>query len=216
MNRVNKLSNKHSKNLFNITVNSYSQLIDSNTILKKKIETIETLFYDSSIKFKSFRQQKQHYKYNKNPNMEFYYKVQIRTFSKLLKLLILYKEELINTSLEEQNINLNTPSKEIKSIISYRNKCRFKLKLEELQYIKGYSLLEKYGWYNRETNPTGVVKDHRISVKFGYDNNLDPYLLSNSANCEFLTFTDNLKKSSKCSISYEELLLEISKIKLNL
>lgn len=92
----------------------------------------------------------------------------------------------------------------------YRYKARFKFdNLSDLSRIKGFELLTIYGYYNKNTNKAGVVKDHRVSIKYGLDNNIDPAILGHLANCEFLLYTDNIKKSSRCSITYEQLLEEI-------
>jgi hypothetical protein len=87
---------------------------------------------------------------------------------------------------------------------SYRYKARFDITVENIHLVKGYDLLCKVGVYNRQNNPTGVVKDHRFSIKSGKLLGLDPRRLGNINNCEFLTYNDNLKKSSNNSISLEE------------
>lgn len=87
---------------------------------------------------------------------------------------------------------------------SYRYNARFTITWENIRYIKGYELLQKVGFYNRETNPNGVVKDHRFSIKSGIDLNIPPEYLGCSTNCEFLRFKDNLIKSSNNSITFEE------------
>lgn len=92
---------------------------------------------------------------------------------------------------------------------TYRYKARFKNLTNNLHKVKGYSLLCKYGFYNRVSNPSGCVLDHRVSIKFGKDNSINPEILGHLANCEFLLYKDNIKKSSNCSISYEKLLKEI-------
>ena len=104
----------------------------------------------------------------------------------------------INTILEA----INQPEELDKS--SYRYKARFNITWENIRYIEGYELLQKIGFYNRETNPNGAVKDHRFSIKSGIDNNIPPEYLGNTANCEFLSFKDNIKKSSNNSITFEE------------
>lgn len=87
---------------------------------------------------------------------------------------------------------------------TYRYKASFDINIDNISSIKGYSLLQKLGFYNRTTNPTGVVKDHRFSIKSGQLMNIPPEYLGNINNCEFLTYSDNLKKSSNNSISFDE------------
>lgn len=87
---------------------------------------------------------------------------------------------------------------------SYRYKARFTITLDNISEIKGYNLLQKYGYYNKNTNPTGVVKDHRFSIKSGIDAKIPPKYLGNINNCEFLLYKDNILKSSKNSISFNE------------
>lgn len=110
---------------------------------------------------------------------------------------------LIQEALLSSNKNKNTDH-------NYRYKARFKNLTSNLHKVKGYSLLCKYGFYNRVNNPDGCVLDHRVSIKFGKDNNISPEVLGHLANCEFLLYKDNIKKSSNCSISLEQLKKEIS------
>lgn len=94
----------------------------------------------------------------------------------------------------------------------YRRSCRFILD-ENIEFIDGYNLLKKYGWYKKDINENGVVKDHKYSVNQGYLNRIDPSIMSHPMNCEFLFVKDNLKKSDQCSISLNELKLRIHRFK---
>lgn len=87
---------------------------------------------------------------------------------------------------------------------TYRYKASFNITLDNIEHIKGYSLLQKLGFYNRQTNPNGVVKDHRFSIKSGILLNIPPKYLGHIDNCEFLTYEDNLVKSSNNSISLDD------------
>lgn len=127
----------------------------------------------------------------------------LRSYKNLLeKFCMFFVEELQ----EQQRLYILCGSSEI---AKYRYKASFQISLKDLFRIKGYDLLFKYGWYNKEINPTGVVKDHRVSVKYGFDNRISPDIIGHSVNCEFLLNIDNLIKSSKCSISLEQLMKEI-------
>lgn len=143
-----------------------------------------------------------------------YYKLtkkQAKNTKKVLQLkrkirqLALYKEYLIEEALYEQKYLLNP---ELYDIKKYRYKCSFSITPDNITKIKGYDKLEKYGWYSK-TNPKGVVKDHRVSIKYGYDNNISPEIIGHLGNCEFLTYNENSIKSNKCSITLKELKKQI-------
>jgi hypothetical protein len=87
---------------------------------------------------------------------------------------------------------------------TYRYKASFNITIDNISSIKGYSLLQRLGFYNRNTNPDGVVKDHRFSIKSGQLLNIPPEYLGDINNCEFLTYSDNIKKSSNNSVSFDE------------
>ena len=76
--------------------------------------------------------------------------------------------------------------------------------MDNIEYVKGYDLLQRIGFYNKNTNPNGVVRDHRFSIKSGIIANIPPEFLGNINNCEFLPHKNNLIKSDKNSISLEE------------
>lgn len=139
-------------------------------------------------------------KIKKLPNMVKQYK----DLSKKLRLLLFVRKSLANvvhaivSSIQEE-IEWTPEEKS-----SYRYKARFNITWENIRYIEGYELLQKIGFYNREINPNGAVKDHRFSIKSGIDLNIPPKYLGNTANCEFLSFKDNIKKSSSNSITFEE------------
>jgi len=105
-------------------------------------------------------------------------------------------------------LELLVPEHERTDIYRYRCMCAFKLTANELQHVKGYDLLVKYGYYN-SINTIGVVKDHRLSIKAGFISKINPELLSHPANCEFLLHKDNLNKSSNSSITLDDLQKEI-------
>jgi hypothetical protein len=115
-----------------------------------------------------------------------------------------YLSYQIQEALEEQELLL-TPIFE-GTIHQYRYKARFILTNEELIRVKGYDLLSSKGLYNRENNILGVVKDHRLSIKFGFENSIDPKVIGHPANCEFLYYSQNASKGSNSSITLEELL----------
>ena len=92
---------------------------------------------------------------------------------------------------------------------TYRRKSTFSFSDDQIRRINGYDLFIKNGIYNHRDNPNGVVKDHMVSKKFGFDNNIDPQIIGHPANCEFLTNSDNCRKNYYCSITLEELMRRI-------
>ena len=48
-----------------------------------------------------------------------------------------------------------------------------------------------------------------ISVKYGYENNIDPKIISHPANCMLLRHNDNVSKHKKCSLALAQLLEKI-------
>jgi hypothetical protein len=94
--------------------------------------------------------------------------------------------------------------------IIYREQCQFNL-ANIIDKIDGFELLKKFGMYNRHNNKEGVVRDHIVSVQYGYKNNIDPKIISHPANCRFIQHIDNAKKTFKCDISVEELLQKMDK-----
>lgn len=113
---------------------------------------------------------------------------------------------LVQQALEQSKANKQD------SKAKYRYRARFIFSNpKDLLRVKGYSLLVKFGFYNKKTNPNGVVKDHRLSIKYGIDHKIDPAILGHLANCEFLLYKDNIQKSSNSSITYHELLADIEK-----
>ena len=108
---------------------------------------------------------------------------------------------------EQQDLYLN---RDTDAISKYRYECRFKVNLSNVHSVKGYELLLSSGLYDKSLNPNGVVKDHRVSIKFGFDNKISPNIIGHLKNCEFLPYKQNAQKSSNSSTTIEKLLLEIS------
>lgn len=97
-------------------------------------------------------------------------------------------------------------------IKSYRNLCKFKFALSDFPDEFEFSLVEEFGWYsptNKNNNLGGVSRDHILSVSFGYENKIDPKIISHPANCRLMIHRDNISKNSKSDITLEELLEKI-------
>ncbi len=90
----------------------------------------------------------------------------------------------------------------------YREQCEFNL-IGVIEKVKGFDLLKENGMYHRINNPSGVVRDHRISIDFGWQHSIDPSIIGHPANCEFLLHLDNARKTNRLSIELSDLLTEI-------
>ncbi len=94
----------------------------------------------------------------------------------------------------------------------YRQHCIFNFNLATYPNEFNFTLIEEYGWYrakNHGDNPKGVSRDHIVSVKYGFDNNINPEIISHPANCQLMQHNKNISKNTKCDITYEELLEKI-------
>ena len=112
-----------------------------------------------------------------------------------------------NDRFERQNKNKSEK-------VLYRKMCSFKFSLNDFPEEYNFDLIKKNGWYkakNRGDNLYGISRDHIISVKYGFEHNIDPYIISHPANCQLLIHTDNESKNSKCDMSIEELVEKINK-----
>ena len=77
-----------------------------------------------------------------------------------------------------------------------------------------FPLIKEFGWYsptNKKDNLGGVSRDHILSVRFGFLNNIDPKIIAHPANCQLLLHSDNISKNHRSHISLEDLLLKIEK-----
>lgn len=98
------------------------------------------------------------------------------------------------------------------SLKRYRLLCRFQFDLKQFPNEFDFELIRKHGWYsptNRANNLNGVSRDHMVSVRFGFDNNIDPKIIAHPANCRLVQHNDNSSKHSKCSITLDDLLQRI-------
>ena len=120
-----------------------------------------------------------------------------------------YKENLKNGSVKRyQNIE-NKSDYEL-----YRYYTSFKFSLNDFPDKYDFSLIEKYGWYkakNHGDNQNGVSRDHIISVKYGFDNNIPTWIIAHPANCQLLRHKENVSKYSKCDLTLDELMIKIKK-----
>lgn len=134
-------------------------------------------------------------------------RAKIKRISRRITALQQLKYLLVQQALESQDSIIKYKSSKSR----YRYEARFKFYMStDLSKIKGYALLQDKGFYNRNTNPNGCVLDHRLSIHYGIQNNIAPTIIGHLANCEFLSYSDNLIKSSTSSVTLEQLLEEIN------
>ena len=94
----------------------------------------------------------------------------------------------------------------------YRLDSNFKFNLSDYPDEFDFSLVEKYGWYspsNKKNNLGGVSRDHMLSVKEGFEMQIDPKIISHPANCKLMIHTENISKNKKSIITIDELILRI-------
>lgn len=72
------------------------------------------------------------------------------------------------------------------------------------------SLLKEHGMRSK-TNPGGVTRDHKVSVNEAILKGYDSYYIKHPLNCELMLFSENAKKHTKSSITYEELVSQVDK-----
>lgn len=94
------------------------------------------------------------------------------------------------------------------NLYTYRIKCEFKFNVFDYPEEFDLELISKFGFYkpsNRGNNINGISRDHMLSVKYGYENNIDPVLIGHPANCRLMKHSENISKNSKSSITLDEL-----------
>lgn len=102
--------------------------------------------------------------------------------------------------------------KDMSSLKSYRNLCKFKFSLKDYPDEFDFEILKEHGMYsptNKKNNISGVSRDHMVSVKYGFEHGIDPEIISHPANCRLILHSNNVKKYDSCSITLNELLKRI-------
>lgn len=98
-----------------------------------------------------------------------------------------------------------------KKITNLRMWYKFKFNVFHYPHLFNLSLLAEFGWYSPKGksgkwNPTGLSRDHKISVSEAIKNNYDPYYITHPMNCELMSQSNNIKKYNKCSLTYSTLI----------
>lgn len=110
------------------------------------------------------------------------------------------RKEAVNNFFEKTG-KLITDEKEL-----YWKKSKFLFDVYKFPNIIGYDLLTKnMGWYHPKNNPTGIQRDHMLSISYGWENSIDPSIISHPANCHIMTAQENNIKNNGNSISIEQL-----------
>jgi len=91
----------------------------------------------------------------------------------------------------------------------YWQDCKFKFNVYNYPEIFDLNLLDKFGWYHPVENPSGVSRDHIISVSYGWKNGIDSNIINHIANCKLMIHLENNKKNNRSDLLLEELLQKI-------
>ena len=92
----------------------------------------------------------------------------------------------------------------------------FKFNVYDYPDLFNLHLLTEVGFYgpngkSGKWNPHGLSRDHKISVSDAIKNKYDPYYITHPLNCEIMPHTENNKKKTNSSITYEELVSSVDK-----
>ena len=99
------------------------------------------------------------------------------------------------------------------AFLLYRQRCNFDFDISDYPEKFNIDLIEHLGWYspkNKGNNLNGVSRDHKLSVREGFELGVDPEIIKHPANCELMPHRQNQKKKSNSSISLAELMNIIS------
>jgi hypothetical protein len=143
------------------------------------------------------------------------FKLSLKTLHKAKQLKLFVSRNLssaMKVNLQKHPRDYSEVRKNRSALANYRADCAFKFNLGDYPDEFDFKLIESYGWYkpkNRGDNLNGVSRDHAVSVRYGFDNNIPAEHLAHPANCVLMRHGDNVSKYSKISMSYEELLKRI-------
>lgn len=88
---------------------------------------------------------------------------------------------------------------------------RFKFNVYDYPELFDLDLLNERGWFSqggksrKPYNPTGLSRDHKVSVHDAKLNNYPHYYITHPCNCELMDQSSNSSKNKKSSITFEEL-----------
>ncbi len=95
----------------------------------------------------------------------------------------------------------------------YYSSARFKFNVYHYPEEFDLSLVSVHGWYScpgtkrkgQPKNINGVSRDHIMSVSYGFENKIDPAIISHPANCRIMLHRENKTKHGNCAITLPEL-----------
>jgi hypothetical protein len=99
--------------------------------------------------------------------------------------------------------------------VSDDDKDDYEIYVEHSEWIQSMwnyadkSLLETVGIFNVKTNRNGLVRDHILSRKFGFDVGVFPEILRHPCNCNIITHSENSSKREKSGMTFNELCSKI-------
>jgi hypothetical protein len=67
------------------------------------------------------------------------------------------------------------------------------------------NLIETIGIFNSKTNRNGLVRDHKLSRKHGFELGIFPEILRHPMNCDIITHSENSSKREKSNLTPDEL-----------
>jgi hypothetical protein len=88
---------------------------------------------------------------------------------------------------------------------------RYKVECSKITnlFFDDLQLLENYSKRSLAGTEGGYHLDHRISLKFGYDNGIPPELVGHIENLIMIPWSENISKKDKCSLSVSELIEKV-------
>ncbi len=101
------------------------------------------------------------------------------------------------------NISPEEYLKKLPEYVKYRRMVDIITRKQPIETLEHFNLRGNY------TNDDSYHLDHKYSVLEGFKNGIAPEIIGNIRNLEFIPWKENQSKSSKCSITIEELINNI-------
>lgn len=130
------------------------------------------------------------------------------TFCKCCNKSILYKYWLQNRIFCDVKCRNIFREKDLTDFQKYKRDCLFDFNLSDFEEEFDFGLIKEHGWYspsNKKNNLNGVSRDHMYSIRDGFDNNIEQFLIAHPANCKLILQRENSSKHKKSSITISEL-----------
>jgi hypothetical protein len=100
-----------------------------------------------------------------------------------------------------------------RTLYSNSSKAGYKFTFNVYYYPELFDidLLNKVGWFSPggtagTWNINGLSRDHKVSVTESIKNNYDPFYITHPLNCQLMTHSENNKKKTQSSMSYNDLI----------